>query len=73
MTVESVSAVLDRHSDELMEIPGVTGVYVGARDDSSLCLRVLLLTGHDASRSRIPKQVEGVPVEIEMTDAIRPL
>jgi hypothetical protein len=73
MTVESVSAVLDRHADELMEIDGVTGVYVGAREDSSLCLRVLLLEGHEASRSRIPKVIEGVPVEIEPTDAIRPL
>lgn len=73
MSMDQVNAALDRHAGALMQIPGVTGVFVGVREDSSLCLRVLLLQGHEASRSEIPERLDGVPVEVELTDPIRPL
>jgi len=73
MTVEDASRVLDRHSAELMAIPGVIGVYVGARSDSSLCIRVILLENRPEARPSIPEELEGVPVEIEESDAIRPM
>lgn len=73
MSMDQINAVLERHAGELMRIPGVTGVYIGARADSSLCLRVLILPGHESSRSQIPERLDGVPVDIEPTDPIRPM
>ena len=73
MSMEDVSLVLERHRESLMGMSGVTGLYVGADVNSNLVLRVLLLTGFEVSRKQIPAMLDGVPVEVEMTDAIRPM
>jgi hypothetical protein len=69
-----INAVLRAHDNELMQIPGVVGVYVGLRADGKTpCLKVMAARITPAIRSKVPKSIEGYPVEIEETGVIRPL
>lgn len=69
-----INEVLRDHDDELMAIPGVVGVYVGLLEDGQTqCLRVMVSEKSPELESRIPKSLEGYPVEIVETGAIRPL
>ena len=73
LSIEDVTLVLERHRDRLMQLPGVIGIYVGADHQSNLVLRILLLHGYDSTRAKIPGTLDGVPVEVEASDPIRPL
>jgi hypothetical protein len=69
-----INAVLAAHSDHLMAMPGVVGVYVGLLgDEKTPCLRVMLAR-KDAKLARsIPRTLEGYRVVTEVTGVIRPL
>jgi hypothetical protein len=73
MTFDQVQTVMDRHAAELMGLNGVVGVSIGAVEDSSYCIQVMLREKTDALVARIPGEIEGVPVRIEETGEIRPL
>jgi len=73
LSIEDATLVLERHRDRLMQLPGVIGIYVGADHQSNLVLRVLLLHGYESTRAQIPAVLDGVPVEVEASDPIRPL
>ena len=61
-----------RHAEELMSIPGVVGVYEGQTGDQPV-LRVMVLARADSILRRVPKTLEGYPVEIEVTGPIKPM
>jgi hypothetical protein len=68
-----INAVLASHDKELLAIPGVVGVYVGALEDRRTpCLRVMLARKTAESR-KVPQSIEGYPVIIEVTGEIRAL
>jgi hypothetical protein len=73
MSMDEIQKVLDRHDEELMAVDGVIGVYVGAQEDSTLCIKIILLEGAPDPGGKIPKTLEGYPVVIERSDPIRPL
>ena len=68
-----INAVLADHDDELLAIPGVVGVYVGLRDETTPCLKVMLARKDPVLERRIPHSLEGHPVLTEVTGEIRPL
>ncbi|HEY5910613.1 MAG TPA: hypothetical protein VJA21_08425 [Verrucomicrobiae bacterium] len=69
-----INQVLERHQQELMALPNVVGVCVALMpDEKSLCLKVLLSRKDRATRSRLPKTLEGYPVVSEVTGEIRPM
>ncbi len=61
------------HTDELMAIPGVVGVYLGALDDGTPFIGVMVVERTPELARRIPKEIEGHPVRIDVTGEIRPL
>jgi len=71
MSMDDVIRVMDAHVNELMAIPGVVGVAVGALDDGKPCIKVLVAKRTSEHRKRIPKEIEGYPVVIEVTGEIR--
>jgi hypothetical protein len=73
VTFEQVKTVMDRHASELMELDGVVGVSIGALEDSTFCIQVMIREESDALLKRIPDAIEGIPVRIEETGEIRPL
>ncbi len=69
-----INDVLRAHDKELMAIPGVVGVYVGALEDGkTTCLKVMLAKKSPETEHAIPKTLEGYPIVVEVTGEIRPL
>jgi hypothetical protein len=65
--------VIQRHSDSLLTIPGVVGVYEGRTADNRPVIRIMVAKRTPEHDERLPKTLEGYPVEIEETGEIRPL
>lgn len=64
--------VLERHRNELMAIPGVTGVAEG-RCDGRPCIKVYVTEKTPEIAGKIPAEIEGFPVSVEETGEFRPL
>jgi hypothetical protein len=69
-----INAVLAAHDRELLAIPGVVGVYVGALNDGRTpCLKVMLAEKNHETERKIPQTLDGYPVITEVTGEIRAL
>ena len=66
--VRNISVVQDRHTTDLMAIPGVIGTATGF--DESGNLGVMVMTEHALGKGRLPASIEGVPVFEEVTGKI---
>jgi len=67
----AIEKVLEQHSQALMQRAGVVGVYQSAREDGTPAITVMVLDSTVAAT--IPRQLQGYPVEIEISGPIRPL
>ncbi len=67
--LEPVKAVKARHSGELLDIPGVHGHGIGLSESGQPVIRVFVTKEEGAkARDLIPAELEGVPVEVEVTE-----
>ena len=73
MTHRDITAVQEAHTKELMDLPGVVGVYLGALENGSACIVVMVKKKTPELVQRIPTSLEGYPVTIEETGEIRPM
>jgi len=74
MPKRDINAVLRDHDRELMAIPNVVGVYVGALEGTNEpCLKVMLKRELSKQDQQVPKRIEGYPVVTEVTGEIHPL
>ena len=74
MSQRDINDVLRAHDQELMAIESVVGVYVGLLEDGKTsCLKVMVVRKTPELERRIPRSLEGYPVVVEETGAIRPL
>jgi len=72
--MRDINAVLRDHDRELLAMPNVAGVYVGALEGTGEpCLKVMLKHEPSKRDQQIPKRIEGYPVVTEITGEIRPL
>ena len=65
-----VSQVLERHTDSLMNIPGVVGTAEGSCAGRP-CILVLVERATQALRKAVPSQLDGIQVEIRETGRIQ--
>jgi hypothetical protein len=63
-TEDQVHAIKSRHSAELLSLPGVSGVGVAKGKTGELVIAIHLDTEGPNREALLPKQIEGVPVEI---------
>lgn len=69
-----INEVLIRHQDELMALPDVVGIAVGARGaNQTPCIKVMLARRTRETEQRIPRKLDGYPVVTEVTGTIRPM
>lgn len=68
-----IEDVIRAHSDELMAIDGVNGVYSGKLEDGSDCIKVMVVKKTREHDSKIPKELEGYTVMVEEVGEIKPL
>jgi hypothetical protein len=68
-----IQTVLKAHTDSLMAISGVAGVYIGLKNDSIPCIRVMVVKKTVELEKKIPLSLQGFPLEIEETGVIEPM
>lgn len=66
-----IGDVKDRHAEEWMVIPEVTGVGIGLCDQEE-CIRVFLSAPSPPAERAIPDRVEGYRVDVQVGGAVRP-
>jgi hypothetical protein len=66
-----INTVLKAHTEELMKIPGVVGVAIGETESGVPCIKVLVKEKTAEVIEKIPKDLEGHPVEIIETGEVR--
>ena len=71
MARPDIDKVLEQRSPELMRQAGVVGVYQSAREDGSPAITVMVLDSTVVHT--IPHELDGYPVEVEVSGPIRPL
>lgn len=71
--MKHIDDVIREHSDSLMAIPGVVGLYHGEDEEGRTCLKVMVKERTPELERRLPKNIEGYPVVIEETGEIRPM
>jgi hypothetical protein len=67
----TIDAVLAAHNDSLMAVPGVLATAIG-RCSNAPCIRILVNRVTDEVQRRIPSQLEGFPVRIDVSGPIVP-
>lgn len=73
MPTRNISDVLKDHTDELMSIPGVVGLYEGVLENGTPCIKVMVVAHTPELQGKIPQNIESHPVVIEVTGEIRPM
>jgi hypothetical protein len=66
----SIASSIQRHSAELLELPGVVGVAEGARDGQPV-VQILVERRTPALLARLPRALDGHPVVVVETGEIR--
>ena len=66
MEEKTIEQVLDAHTEEWMNIPGVEGTGMGLCDGKP-CIKIYSSKSVEELKSRIPSNVEGYRVNIEET------
>lgn len=65
----SIEQVFNRHQDQLMGVPGVTGVGIGEKDGKPAIIVMVRELTQDVG-SRLPQVIEGHPVVVEQSGEI---
>jgi hypothetical protein len=68
---KTIEAVLAVHNDSLLAVPGVLGTAIG-RCSGAPCIRILVSRVTDEVQRRIPSNLEGFAVQIDVTGPIVP-
>lgn len=71
--LRDINDVMRDHTNELMSLPGVVGVFIGQGADGVPCIKVMIAEEDSMVIRRIPKELEGHTVIVEVTGEIRPL
>ena len=66
----NIREVLKRHTDELMEIPGVVGIAEGELHGKP-CIIVFVVDRNSALLKQIPDTIEGYPTHVEESGKFR--
>ena len=68
---DPIEQVQERHERELMATPGVVGVGIGERRGNPVLL--VMVRERTPEVERLPRQIEGVPVEVELVGDVEAL
>jgi len=66
----SINAVIERHSEELLEIPGVVGVAQGAHERHTV-VQILVERRTPELLAKLPRTLDGYPVVVVESGEIR--
>lgn len=70
---KTIAAVIAEHGPRLIAIPGVAAVAEGRTAEGRPCLLILVVDLTEPLRKLLPWDLEGFPVEVQVSGEIRPL
>ena len=73
LSERDINSVMDAHVQELMAIEGVTGVAVGALEDGTPSILILIMDESVELNSLLPTEIEGHPVRTMVSGEIKPM
>jgi hypothetical protein len=73
ISLHEIMRVKEAHTEELMKIPGVVGVYIGTLENATPCIVVMITKQTPKVGENIPKTLDGFPVTTELTEEIKPM
>jgi len=72
ISLEEVIKIKNRYAHELLKIPGVIGIGIGGSHNSyKIIVNVIKLT--EEIKSKIPKELDGIPIEITEVGVVEAL
>lgn len=71
--IRAVMAIQNRHTPNLMRLAGVVGTGTGLTDDGRPAICVFAKSFESARSAAIPRDVEGLPVVVQITGEIKAL
>ncbi|MCH8956276.1 hypothetical protein IIA28_13310 [candidate division KSB1 bacterium] len=72
MASKTIEQVLKENTNHLMSLPGVVGVAQSLCDNKD-CIRIYVTQKSPELEQKIPKELDGYPVEIEVTGEFKAL
>ena len=72
MPKRSLEQVQESHTKDLMAIPGVVGTAIGQAENGSPAILVFVEEKTDEITRKVPTELEGYPVRIQVTGEIVP-
>jgi hypothetical protein len=72
-SVRDINKVIDAHSKEWMSLPGIVGCYVSINEKGDSCIVIMAVKKTTEITKKIPKTIEGYPVEIQESGEVKPL
>jgi len=70
MTTLTIEQVQKKYQDQIMTIPGVVGIGIGAKAGKKI-IKVMVVKKDSTIQRQVPEELEGFPVEIEETGKIQ--
>ena len=71
-TEKEAGDIKNRHSTELLSVPGVCGVGVEKNPDGAFIIVVYLDKDRPGLQNQLPNDIEGLPVEFVISGPFRP-
>lgn len=72
--MEKIKQVMERHTEEIMKVDGVVGLYIGLMDNKKdYCIKVMLKELKPEHEKLIPQMLENYNVVLEVTGEIKPM
>lgn len=68
---ESIKDVKSKHEARLLTMPGVVSVGIGQNSSGKAVIMIGMDSHDSASRSTLPKELDGYPVQIQVIGPIR--
>ena len=69
----SIEEVIKSHTQELLAIKGVTGLYTGELDNGNQCIIIMIENDSARLKNILPKDIDSYPVKLEVTGKIKPM
>ncbi len=71
--MQDINEVMKVYTPELLSIRGVVGLYVGAQEDGTPCIKIMVAKRSKRLEKKIPIELDGYPLVIHETGIIRAL
>jgi hypothetical protein len=71
--IEKVRQVKQKHEKDWLKIPEIAAIGIGNTSSGKIGIVISLKTASAMARQQIPQEVDGIPIEVNISGEIRAL